>query len=137
VPELRRLISYGLLLCPHCRKEIDPQYALVSAPKLVVNTQACSLANTIKRGEPAVVIILAATVSIFATNGSSPLLAGFLTPAIYIMAIVFWLLRYRRFTAGDEQFRRSRKDLIKSLKLWSALLFVQILLLGYFVKVRS
>jgi hypothetical protein len=93
--------------------------------------------RTRSRGEPAVVIILAATVSIFATNGSSPLLAGFLTPAIYIMAIVFWLLRYRRFTAGDEQFRRSRKDLIKSLNLWSALLFVQILLLGYFVKFRS
>lgn len=133
-PNCKRLVRYGTAQCPTCREEIDEQYALLSATIIVLNTQACSLANIIKTGEPGVVIILAASVFVFFVNGSSLLLSGFLSPVLYISGIIFWFIRYRKFRFGDEDFARARRDLSKSLKLWSVLLFVQILLMAYFLK---
>lgn len=132
-PNCKRLIDYGLEICPSCREEIDSEYARVSATVVAINTQACSLANTIKTAEPAVVILSIASLFVLISGGSAPLLAGFVSPAIYIAAIAFWFFRYRSFPMGDEEFARARRELIKSLKLWTTLLIVQILLLAYFL----
>jgi hypothetical protein len=133
-PTCKRLIEYGLDRCPSCREDIDAEYARLSATTVAINTQACGLANTIKTAEPAVGIILGASVFAFFFNHRSPLLSGFLSPIVYISAIVLWFLRYRRFRVGDEDFQRARRELVRSLKLWSALLAVQILVLAYFLR---
>lgn len=132
-PNCKRLIEYGVGTCPSCREQIGSEYARASAGIVGTNTQACSLANTIKSAEPAVAIL--SVVSLFAliAGGSAPLLGGFVSPVFYIAAIGFWFFRYRQFHMRDEEFTRARRDLIKSLKLWVALLIVQILLLAYFI----
>jgi len=133
-PNCKRLIEFGLERCPSCREEINAEYARVSATIVAINTQATSLANTIKSAEPAAGIILVVSVIAFFFNHRSPFLSGFLSPIVYITAIVLWFLRYRRFRVGDEDFQRARRELVKSLKLWSTLLAFQILLLAYFLR---
>lgn len=133
-PNCKRLVRYGTEQCPACREEIDEQYARLSATIIVLNTQACSLANTLKSGEPAVVIFFAVSVFVFFTGGAPLLLSGLLSPLVYILGIIFWFIRYRKFRFGDEDFARARRDLSRSLKLWSALVLVQILLTAYFLK---
>jgi len=118
-------------MCPSCREEVTEDYARASATKLVLNTQACSLANTIKSAEPAVVIVLCASLLGFFFVDPGLLIVNLFTPVIYLVAILLWLRYYRKFWIGDEEFQRARTRMWSSLRLWIVLWLAQLLALIY------
>jgi hypothetical protein len=118
-------------MCPSCREEVTEDYARASATKLVLNTQACSLANTIKSAEPAVVIVLCASLLGFFFVDPGLLIVNLFTPVIYLAAILLWLRYYRKFWIGDDEFQRARARMWSSLRLWIALWLAQLLALIY------
>jgi hypothetical protein len=135
-PGCKRLIEYGLAICPHCREEINHDYALASAVKIVVNTQAVSLANTIRTAEMGALVVLCASLLGFFLLDSSLLVVNLLTPVISLAAILLWLRHYRNFQMGDEEFLKARARMWSSFKLWAAVLTVQILALTYMWRIR-
>ena len=60
-PNCRRLLRFAVTQCPDCRELIDDTQKVVGGAINVSLTQACSLANTISTGDPAVVILLGVT----------------------------------------------------------------------------
>src|SRR5216684_4168016 len=87
-PNCKRLIEYGLSICPSCREEISPDYAKASAIRVVVNTQACSLANTIRTAEKALVVVFVSSLLGFFFLDSSLLIVSLLTPVIHLAAVL-------------------------------------------------
>jgi len=118
-------------VCPSCREEINPDYALVSAAVVVANTQACSHANTIKTAEMGALIVFGASLLGFLLRDSSLLIVNLLTPTISLAAVLIWFRRYRKFRIGDEEFVKAKARMQTSLRLWSTLLVVQLLALAY------
>jgi hypothetical protein len=130
-PNCKRLIEYGLTACPSCREEINPDYALASAAVVMVNTQACSRANTIKTAEMGALVVFCASLLGFLLRDSSLLIVNLLTPIISLAAVLIWFRSYRRFRIGDDEFVKAKARMRKSLKLWTTLLVVQLLALTY------
>lgn len=136
-PNCRRLFEFGATQCPHCREEINPKYAQASASVIILNTQACSLANSIKTAEPgAIIVFLVSAFGVFLYSPSL-LIVSFLTPVISLAAIILWFNRFGRFRAGDEEYLKAKARMRGSLKLWLALLAVQLLLLLYLLRPGS
>jgi hypothetical protein len=133
-PNCNLLVEYGVRLCSRCREEISLEYGFASALVVHHNTQACSLANTIKTLEPAAVInILSGTFSyllgaptLFAVNLFIPILA--------VAAILLWFLRYGSFKIGDEDYVKAKRVMRISLRLWLALLVVELVAFGYMLR---
>ncbi len=75
-PNCKQLLEYGIESCPRCREEISSDYALLSAIIVHHNTQACSLANSIKGFDTFVFIaqISKEPTSAIKTNVSKPLI---------------------------------------------------------------
>jgi len=133
-PNCKRLFQYGAVHCPYCREEINPRYAQASAQVLILNTQACSLANSIKTAEPgAIIVFLVSAFGVF-FYAPSLLILNFLTPVISLAAIILWFTRFGRFRAGDEEYLKAKTRMRSSLKLWATLLAVQLLMLLYVIK---
>lgn len=135
-PSCKRLIGYRLEVCPHCREEIDPAYARVSAYLVVFNTAACSSANTIKTAEYAAVVVLIATFLGMWLVDPALVIANLLTPIVSIAAILVWFFRFGRFKFGDAEYAKAKRDMRNSLKLWVVLTAVQALALAYFFRFR-
>ena len=135
-PSCKRLIECNATTCPHCREEIDPQYAAVSKMIVVFNTAACSSANTIKTAEyGAILVFLASAVGFWIDP--TLVIVNLLTPVMSIAAIALWFYRFGRFTLGDDDYARARRDMRNSLKLWVILIGVQALTLVYLLKIRK
>lgn len=130
-PNCKRLIEYGVALCPTCREEIDPQYAITSATIVMTNTQACSMANTLKSAEAGAFIALIAGIAGFFLVDPSMVIVTILTPVVSLAAVLVWFWRYRSFMFGDEEFIKAKSRMRTSLKLWTALLVVQALTVAY------
>ena len=132
-PNCKQLLEYGAEACLRCREEIDPEYALVSAAVVHQNTQACSMANTIKSGDPAAyyitVVVSAIAYAIDEYTFGWPVLfyIVFLMPAVLLLLILIWFNRFALFKAGDEEFARAKRDVRGSLILWLAILAVQVI----------
>ena len=135
-PSCQRLIDCKLTICPHCREEIDADYARVSTAIVVYNTAACSSANTIKTAEyGAVIVALATFVGIWAVDRGLVII-NLLTPLITIAAIAVWFRRFGRFQLGDAEFEKAKQDMRNSMKFWIALLVVQSLVIVYLFRFR-
>jgi hypothetical protein len=133
-PNCKQLAEYGAEGCPRCREEIDPGYALVSAVVVHHNTQACSLANTIKGFDPFVYIALAGSVFMYAVDWyavEGPALSYLVLtwPVIPLAVILVWFYRFGRFEIGDEEYVRARREMRGSCLLWLAILAAQLLAL--------
>jgi hypothetical protein len=129
------LIECDAALCPHCREEIDPEYAKVSKMLVVYQTAAVSSANTIKTAELGAVIIFAASFIGFWFD--PPLIiANLLTPIISATAVGVWFYRFGRVRLNDEEYAKAWRDMRKSLTLWLVLIAVQILAVIYVWKWR-
>ena len=133
-PNCKELLEYGAERCARCREEISPDYALVSAVVVHANTQACSMANTIKGFDPFVYLTLVLSAFIYAIDTyaiGSPALFYFVPawPMIPLLVILFWFNRFALFKAGDEEFARARRDMLGSLLLWAAILAAQVIAL--------
>jgi RNA polymerase subunit RPABC4/transcription elongation factor Spt4 len=129
-PHCKRLIEYGISICPSCREEISPDYAKASAIKVIVNTQACGLANTIRTAERALIVVFVSSLLGFLFLDSSLLIISLLTPVIHLAAVLLWLRYYRNFR-GDEEYGRARARMWASFRLWAVLLLVQLLAVAY------
>jgi len=134
-PGCKRLIECDAALCPHCREEIDPQYAAISKLVVVYQTAAVSSANTIKTAELGAGII---SVASFIGFWFDPplIIATLLTPIISVAAVALWFYRFR-FRLQDPEYARARRDMRNSLRLWLVLIAAQILAVVYVFKVRS
>ena len=134
-PNCKQLLEYGAESCPRCREEIDAGYAIVSAVVVHHNTQACSLANSIKGFDPFVFIALAGSVFIYAIDMyayGSLVLFNFIVlwPAIPLLAVLVWFIRFGRFNIGDDEYIRAKREMRGSLLLWLAILAVQFIVIG-------
>ena len=135
-PSCQRLIDYKATICPHCREEIDADYARVSTTIIVYNTAACSSANTIKTAEyGAVIVALATFVGIWAVDHGLVII-NLLTPLISIAAIAVWFRRFGRFQFGDVEFEKAKQEMRNSMKFWIALAVVQSLVIVYLFRFR-
>ena len=133
-PNCKVLLEVGSLLCPHCREEISPEYAAVSAAIVHYNTQACSVANTIATFDAFIPLALIGTVVIYFgewyVSGKPRIAVGLLFwPAIPLLAILVWYLRFGRFRIGDAEFLRARREMRRSFAFWLIFLIVDVLLL--------
>ncbi|HEX8455734.1 MAG TPA: hypothetical protein VF656_00290 [Pyrinomonadaceae bacterium] len=133
-PNCGRLIEYGVAHCPACREEISEDYAQLSASVVVHNTQACSLANTIKSGDYAAIVSGLAAFYAYAFSRHGYFLVAIATPVGFLLAIGLWFRRYGKFPIGDEDYLKAGRDMRASLKLWLALLFAQIVAFVYTLK---
>jgi len=131
-PNCGRLVEFGAEHCPACREVIEKGYALLSVGVVAFNTQAVSLANTIKTGDAAAVVILLATAYVYfldASDGELSLQSLWITtlaaPVLALAAVALWFFRYGRFRMGDADFDGAKLDMRWSLMLWLALLFAQ------------
>jgi RNA polymerase subunit RPABC4/transcription elongation factor Spt4 len=133
-PNCERLLEYGAQMCPRCREEIDPGYALVSSVVVHHSTQACAVANTIKTFDPFayIAIPLSAVMYLIDTYAvGQPALFYFVPawPLIPLLFILVWFKRYAPFLTGDAELARARRELRGSLLLWLAILAVQVVAL--------
>jgi len=133
-PNCKRLIEYGSKHCSACHEEIDEEYALASAMIVIQNTRACSLANTIKTGEPGAIIVFLVSLLGAYVAGPSLVIASLLTPLLGLSATISWFIRFGSFELGDEEFAKAKRDMRNSLKLWVVLLAVLLLLITYLLK---
>lgn len=133
-PNCHRLLGYGLQNCPYCREEISEEYALASAAVHIHLTQACSLANSIKTGEPAVVIIGIGSLYAFALGWPALFSVTLIGTLISLLAVSLWFIRFGRIRYGDEDYLKARRQMKASRVLWLALLGAQIICLIYLSK---
>jgi RNA polymerase subunit RPABC4/transcription elongation factor Spt4 len=134
-PNCKQLMEFGAEMCPRCREEISPEYAVVSASVVYHNTQACSLANTIISFNAFMPIALIVSVGIYVIDwygsGTPRLAFGLLFYSLIpLLVIVLWYIRFGRFLVGDEEYLRARRELRQSFALWCVLLVVQLLMLA-------
>jgi hypothetical protein len=133
-PNCQQLLEYGAEICPRCREEIDPDYGLVSAVVVHHNTQACSLANSIKGFDSFVWIALIGSLLMYAidmyTFGSLALFHLILMwPIIPLLVIVVWFYSFGWFKIGDEEYVRAKREMRSSFLLWLAILGLQLIIL--------
>ncbi|HEX8175526.1 MAG TPA: hypothetical protein VF543_10435 [Pyrinomonadaceae bacterium] len=133
-PNCKQLLEYGAEKCPRCREEIDSDYALLSAIIVHHNTQAVSLANTIKTAEPAAIISIGTTIYAYFLGMPALFALTFFLPILSLLIILIWFFRFGRFKIGDDEYLKAKREMRSSLKLWLGLLIVQVLLLLYMLK---
>jgi hypothetical protein len=134
-PNCKQLLEYGAGVCPRCREEINSDYALVSAVVVHHNTQACSLANSIKGGDTFAYIAIVGSVFIYAIDiyaiGSLALFYFIvLWPVIPLLVVTVWFIRFGGFKIGDEEYLSAKREMRGSLLLWLAILAVQLIVIG-------
>ena len=139
-PNCRELLEFDAEFCPRCREEISPEYALLSAAVVHYNTQAVSLANTITTFDAFIPLALIGTVTVYVidwlTSNQPRISTGLLFwPAMPLVVIVIWFLRFGRFQIGDEEYVQARREMRRSFAFWLAFLIVDVLLI--IVKVRA
>lgn len=64
-PNCHELLELNATLCPHCREEINEEYAIVSALIVHHNTQAVSFANSITAADAFIPLALIGTVAVY------------------------------------------------------------------------
>ena len=130
-PNCKRLLKFELAQCPHCRELIDEGQKVLGTALHVTVTQACSLANTISTGDPAVVILLGVTaitlLSEFAWMSGITIISG----AIVFVAILRWWRRYGWLGVEDSDLVSAKREMRRSLTLWSAFVCFEIIVLVY------
>jgi RNA polymerase subunit RPABC4/transcription elongation factor Spt4 len=136
-PNCKQLLEYGAEKCPRCREEIDADYALLSAVIVHHNTQAVSLANTIKTAEPAAIINIAVSIYVYFLGIPAIFSLSVLMPVLSLLVILIWFFRFGRFKIGDEDYLKAKRDMRSSFKLWLGLLIVQLLVLFYMLKTAT
>lgn len=130
-PNCKQLVEYGAQSCRRCREEIGPEYALVSAVLVQHNTQACSLANSVKGFDAFVFIALlvsalAYAIDAFALGSLGIFYIALAMPTIPLLVIAVWFYRFGRFALGDEEYAGARRDMRGSFMMWLALLLAQL-----------
>lgn len=119
-PNCARLLSFGLDQCPHCRELVDEDSKFAATILSAVETQACSLANTISTGDPAVLIFL--VWDLFAWLIDLGWMGGLflLNVAFMVWVIGRWMWRFGRLPALSQDLLRAKREMRQSLLLWLA-----------------
>lgn len=130
-PNCRRLVEYGSEWCPRCREEIRPEYAAISAAVVHYNTQACSLANSVKGLDPFVFITLlcsafAYAIDRYALGSLGIFYVALAQPLVPLLVILVWFYRFGAVGFGDDEFVRAKKEMRASFMMWLAVLLAQL-----------
>ncbi len=141
-PNCRELVELGATNCSRCREEISSEYALMSAVLVHHNTQAVSAANTITSFNAFIPLALILGIAIYLidwyASGTPRILIGILLWTLMpLLAIVIWYFRFGRFSLGDEEYLRARREMKSAFLFWLVLLIVQVLLILVAWKYRS
>lgn len=141
-PNCKELVELGATNCTRCREEIGSDYALMSAVLVHHNTQACSAANTITSLNAFIPLALILGIVIylidFYGSGAPRLSFGILLwPLMPLFAIGIWYFRFGRFSLGDDEYLRARREMKSAFLFWLVLLIVQVLLILVSWKYRS
>ena len=127
-PNCRRLLGLAVNQCPYCRELIDDTQKMIGATVNVTLSQACSLANTISTGDPAVLIFLGVTVLAFLVNLAWLASFTILSALIAVGAIIRWRRRYGWLPLDDADFLTAKREMRQSLMLWIAFLMLECLI---------
>ena len=127
-PNCRRLLGVAVNQCPDCRELIDDTQKIIGATVNVTLTQACSLANTISTGDPAVLILLAVTGLAFLVGLAWLASFTILSALLAIGAIIRWQRRYGWLPLDDTDFLLAKRQMGQSLMLWIAFLMLESLI---------
>ena len=141
-PNCKELVELGATNCSRCREEISADYALMSAVLVHHNTQACSAANTITSFNAFIPLALILGTAIYLidwySSGTPRLSLGILLwPLMPLLAIVIWYFRFGRFSLGDDEYLRARREMKSAFLFWLVLLIVQVLLIAVAWKYRN
>jgi hypothetical protein len=120
--------------CPDCREPISEQYAFASAVVVGFNTQAVGSANDLKSSDSFIAIVLAGSVLIYLDDlyvFGAPRLFLFvvLWSLVPVSATLYWFYRFGRFGLGDEKYFGAKREMKAHLKLWLAILALQMAVL--------
>jgi hypothetical protein len=127
-PNCRRLLSLTVDQCPHCRELIDETQKVIGAAANTALTQACSLANTISTGDPAVLLFLGLTVFAFLLDFAWMASVTILSGLLPVIAIIRWQRRYGGLPFEDTEFIAARRQMKQSLMLWTAFTLLECLI---------
>jgi hypothetical protein len=133
-PHCCKLLPFQTMQCPDCREPISEQYAFASAMVVAFNTQACGSANDVKSSDSSIAIVLAGSVLIYLDDlyvFGSPRLFLFvvLWSLVPLSTTLYWFYRFGRFGLGDEKYSRAKREMKGYLKLWLAILALQVAVL--------
>ena len=135
-PNCKRLLAYGTDRCPDCYEEIREDYARLSGAVVIVNTQACAMANTIRTLDITAVLALGVAVFTYVVDeGPTLALTAISWPGLALAAVVVWFVRFGRFKFGDQDFVRARQQMLLRLAGWTIL--TGTLWAFYFVVIRA
>jgi len=134
-PNCEKLVRVGVNRCPDCYENIPEAYALNSAAAVVANTVACDVANSIKAFDSFAVLAGIGSAVIYLLDlyvSGSPKLFYFclLWSAMPLTSVLLWLYRFGNFKLGDDEYLCAKRDLRRSLRLWLAIITVQIIALA-------
>jgi RNA polymerase subunit RPABC4/transcription elongation factor Spt4 len=126
-PHCGRLVNLKAEHCPECREPIDYEQALWSAAVVTIVTQAIGFANTLKHADLAAVIAIGISIYTYALGEPGLFFAAPLMSVPPLLAVIWWHYKFGRFMFDDEDFVKARREMRWSLRLWMALLAVQLI----------
>jgi hypothetical protein len=129
-PNCGRHLSLRVERCPDCQELIDEEYALYSALHVIVITQACSFANSIKYLDLIAIFVLGISVYVYLLNVVWLFLLVPITSAVPLVFIVLWFSRFGRLRFAEDDFQKALREMRASLVLWMGILIVQLIALA-------
>jgi len=137
-PNCGRMLRPGVGSCPECSQVITAEYARSNVVAVVLRSQACDMASEVKAFDPAAVILFILTAVAFAWVASGremslsfPVLV--LLSAVLLLSVLVWFHRYGRLADDDNEYLRAKREMKGSLKLWLALLAVQLITAAFWL----
>jgi hypothetical protein len=118
--------------CPDCQELIDEGYAFFSALHVVVITQACSFANSIKYIDLMAILVLGISVYVYFLNEPWLFILTPIMAAVPLFAVVLWFFRFGGFKFAEDDFQRAKREMRASFILWLGILVVQLIALATF-----
>jgi hypothetical protein len=129
-PSCGQRLMFGVKACRFCREPIDEEYAVQSAVYSAIVTQACSLANIIRTGKPAVIMLIAVGVIAYLLGFKwLYAVADFPISVLYCVAVVRWRYRYGELELRDAEFTQTQKEMKWYLHLWLGFVAAEVLIM--------
>lgn len=133
-PNCRKLLALGTQLCPECREEIDPGYAVSNAAAFVLTTKAVSAADVVEGTRliaffVALVSVTAFFLDVYSFGRPFLFILTLVPSAAFALRALGWMRRYGWLPLQNEDFLSARRKVKPTLFVWLGLLAAQVLVL--------
>ena len=124
-PSCNEIIRLGPETCRFCSAAIDLNLARSAAEELHLATQACAMANNIKTGNYAILVLLAATLILALERAY-----GHYAPRVFLVSLagpgaaIAWLWKYGKLKTADPEYPEARRTVLISLGMWAAAVLI-------------